>query len=171
MCGHIGSKKTPASRTPQCPIVNSKCVCVFFHLQVSYGSMLSAAHVGARTPLSPLTQTTLEKHLPGLPKRRFLQQQQSQVQRCDVGCITGMCVFFIFVKLPNCSSFRNFACAHLARALWRLRNRTRLVSFRALAITNNADMNEKNVRGSIQNKVILGNAPCAFHFECPPVSM
>lgn len=80
-------------------------------LQVSYGSMLSAAQVGARTPLSPLTQTTLEKHLPGLPKRRFLQQQQQQqqpsaVQKCDVGCITGkhtgcvwMCVDWIFMKI------------------------------------------------------------------------
>lgn len=52
--------------------------------------MFSASQCGVRTPLSPLTQTTLEKHLPGLPKRRFLQQ--NQVQKCDVGCITGMCV-------------------------------------------------------------------------------
>lgn len=50
--------------------------------------MLSVSKVGARTPLSPLTQTTLEKHLPGLPKRRFLQQA-SQATTCDVGCITG----------------------------------------------------------------------------------
>lgn len=58
--------------------------------------MLSASQLGAGTPLSPLTQTTLEKHLPGLPKRRFLQQNQAQ--KCDVGCITGTFRFF----LPTC---------------------------------------------------------------------
>lgn len=50
--------------------------------------MLSASSqcVG-RSPLSPLTQTTLEKHLPGLPTKRFLQQ--NKVLKVDVGCITG----------------------------------------------------------------------------------
>lgn len=57
--------------------------------------MLSAAQAGARTPLSPLTQTTLEKHLPGLPKRRFLQQQTTQ--KCDVGCVTGKLIDIIIV--------------------------------------------------------------------------
>lgn len=49
--------------------------------------MLSPTRCGTQNPLSPLTQTTLEKHLPGLPSRRFLQQ--SKVQKCDVGCVTG----------------------------------------------------------------------------------
>lgn len=50
--------------------------------------MLSAASSsGAHTPLSPLTQSTLEKHLPGLKPKRFLQKKcQSTV---DVACITG----------------------------------------------------------------------------------
>lgn len=55
--------------------------------------MLSASQLGAGTPLSPLTQTTLEKHLPGLPKRRFLQQNQAQ--KCDVACITGTFSLFL----------------------------------------------------------------------------
>lgn len=50
--------------------------------------MLSASsQCGGRSPLSPLTQTTLEKHLPGLPTKRFLQQ--NKVLKVDVGCITG----------------------------------------------------------------------------------
>lgn len=49
--------------------------------------MLSPTRCGPQNPLSPLTQTTLEKHLPGLPSRRFLQQ--NKVQKCDVGCVTG----------------------------------------------------------------------------------
>lgn len=48
--------------------------------------MLSATSAG-RSPLSPLTQTTLEKHLPGLPTKRFLQQNRAT--KVDVGCITG----------------------------------------------------------------------------------
>lgn len=51
-------------------------------------SMLSASSRGARTPLSPLTQSTLEKHLPGLTPKRFLQQNKPST--ADVGCITGM---------------------------------------------------------------------------------
>ena len=52
--------------------------------------MLSASPCGARTPLSPLTQSTfqtLEKHLPGLTPKRFLQQNKPTTS--DVGCITG----------------------------------------------------------------------------------
>lgn len=49
--------------------------------------MLSASTCGARTPLSPLTQSTLEKHLPGLTPKRFLQQNKPSTT--DVGCITG----------------------------------------------------------------------------------
>lgn len=49
--------------------------------------MLSASPCGARTPLSPLTQSTLEKHLPGLNPKRFLQQNKPSTT--DVGCITG----------------------------------------------------------------------------------
>ncbi|XP_037050623.1 trafficking kinesin-binding protein milt isoform X2 [Bradysia coprophila] len=51
--------------------------------------MLSPTRCGTQKPLSPLTQTTLEKHLPGLPSRRFLQQ--NKVQKCDVGCVTDLC--------------------------------------------------------------------------------
>lgn len=50
-------------------------------------SMLSAPSCGARSPLSPLTQSTLEKHLPGLTPKRFLQQNKRST--VDVGCITG----------------------------------------------------------------------------------
>lgn len=49
--------------------------------------MLSASQCGARSPLSPLTQTTLEKHLPGLPTKRLLQQKR--IMKVDVGCVTG----------------------------------------------------------------------------------
>lgn len=49
--------------------------------------MLSASSCGARTPLSPLTQSTLEKHLPGLKPKRFLQKNTTST--ADVGCITG----------------------------------------------------------------------------------
>lgn len=49
--------------------------------------MLSTTQGTGRSPLSPLTQTTLEKHLPGLPSKRFLQQQKAST--VDVGCITG----------------------------------------------------------------------------------
>lgn len=49
--------------------------------------MLSASQCGARSPLSPLTQSTLEKHLPGLTSRRFLQRNKPST--ADVGCITG----------------------------------------------------------------------------------
>lgn len=50
-------------------------------------SMLSASQCGARSPLSPLTQSTLEKHLPGLTPKRFLQRNKPSTS--DVGCITG----------------------------------------------------------------------------------
>lgn len=50
-------------------------------------SMLSASSSGARTPLSPLTQSTLEKHLPRLTPKRFLQQNKPLT--AEVGCITG----------------------------------------------------------------------------------
>jgi len=56
-------------------------------LQEQHRPMLSPTRCGTQSPLSPLTQTTLEKHLPGLPSRRFLQQ--NKVQKCDVGCVTG----------------------------------------------------------------------------------
>lgn len=49
--------------------------------------MLSTPQCGVRSPLSPLTQTTLEKHLPGLPTKRLLQQ--NKVIKIDVGCVTG----------------------------------------------------------------------------------
>lgn len=49
--------------------------------------MQTAISCGGGSPLSPHTQNTLEKHLPRLPNRRFLQQ--IKVQKCDVGCITG----------------------------------------------------------------------------------
>lgn len=54
--------------------------------------MLSAPYCGGRSPLSPLTQTTLEKHLPGLPTKRFLQQNRPI--KVDVGCITGMKILY-----------------------------------------------------------------------------
>lgn len=56
--------------------------------------MLAASQCGARTPLSPLAQATLEKHLPSLSStKRLIQQSQSQtiVQKSDVGCLTDIC--------------------------------------------------------------------------------
>lgn len=60
---------------------------LLYLLQEQHRPMLSPTRCGTQSPLSPLTQTTLEKHLPGLPSRRFLQQ--NKVQKCDVGCVTG----------------------------------------------------------------------------------
>lgn len=75
--------------------------------------MLSASSqcVG-RSPLSPLTQTTLEKHLPGLPTKRFLQQ--SKVLKVDVGCITGtsrvvLILFSAFIR-SLCCAFNWITC-------------------------------------------------------------
>jgi len=51
--------------------------------------MLTASNCGVsnRASLSPLAQATLEKHLPGLPTKLFLQQNKTQKR--DVGCSTG----------------------------------------------------------------------------------
>lgn len=49
--------------------------------------MLSASPHGVRTPLSQLTQSTLEKHLPGLTPKRLLQLNKPLT--ADIGCITG----------------------------------------------------------------------------------
>lgn len=56
--------------------------------------MLAATQCGGMTPLSPSAQATLEKHLPGLPKRRLMQQS---VQRRDASCMTGWLMFFFFL--------------------------------------------------------------------------
>lgn len=70
--------------------------------------MLSASSCGA-SPLSPHTQSTLEKHLPGLKPKRFLQKNSTST--VDVACITGKknysCVLkdSIYKLLP-----RNFFC-------------------------------------------------------------
>ncbi|KAL9707160.1 hypothetical protein quinque_010678 [Culex quinquefasciatus] len=54
-------------------------------------------------PLSPVTQATIQKHLPGLPTRRLLMQQQyaaasaarsppqPKVEQRDVACCTEVC--------------------------------------------------------------------------------
>ncbi|KFB46169.1 hypothetical protein ZHAS_00014170 [Anopheles sinensis] len=59
-----------------------------------YQSKLAASQCGARIPLSPNTQATIEKHLPGLPSKRLLMQQASSrtvTEKRDVGCITELC--------------------------------------------------------------------------------
>ncbi|XP_050088084.1 trafficking kinesin-binding protein milt isoform X2 [Anopheles aquasalis] len=58
-----------------------------------YQSKLAASQCGARIPLSPNTQATIEKHLPGLPSKRLLMQQASKkaTEKRDVGCITEVC--------------------------------------------------------------------------------
>uniref|UniRef100_A0A182X616 HAP1 N-terminal domain-containing protein n=1 Tax=Anopheles quadriannulatus TaxID=34691 RepID=A0A182X616_ANOQN len=57
-----------------------------------YQSKLAASQCGARIPLSPNTQATIEKHLPGLPSKRLLMQQASKItEKRDVGCITEVC--------------------------------------------------------------------------------
>uniref|UniRef100_A0A182MVM4 HAP1 N-terminal domain-containing protein n=1 Tax=Anopheles culicifacies TaxID=139723 RepID=A0A182MVM4_9DIPT len=57
-----------------------------------YQSKLAASQCGARIPLSPNTQATIEKHLPGLPSKRLLMQQASKItEKRDVGCITELC--------------------------------------------------------------------------------
>lgn len=49
--------------------------------------MYTSPQCGATSPsLSSLTKSTLEKHLPKLPSKRFFT---NQIQKCDVGCITG----------------------------------------------------------------------------------
>lgn len=54
--------------------------------------MLAASQCGARTPLSPLAQAALEKHLPGFPAKRLLQHsQKAPVQKSDVACLTDIC--------------------------------------------------------------------------------
>uniref|UniRef100_A0AAG5DHQ9 Trafficking kinesin-binding protein milt n=2 Tax=Anopheles atroparvus TaxID=41427 RepID=A0AAG5DHQ9_ANOAO len=57
-----------------------------------YQSKLAASQCGARIPLSPNTQATIEKHLPGLPSKRLLMQQACKTtEKRDVGCITELC--------------------------------------------------------------------------------
>uniref|UniRef100_A0A182FNC2 HAP1 N-terminal domain-containing protein n=1 Tax=Anopheles albimanus TaxID=7167 RepID=A0A182FNC2_ANOAL len=58
-----------------------------------YQSKLAASQCGARIPLSPNTQATIEKHLPGLPSKRLLMQQAAKKasEKRDVGCITEVC--------------------------------------------------------------------------------
>lgn len=54
--------------------------------------MLTASKCGVRTPLSPLAQAALEKHLPGFQGKRLLQgiqQQKPSVQKVDAECLTG----------------------------------------------------------------------------------
>ncbi|XP_049276817.1 trafficking kinesin-binding protein milt isoform X5 [Anopheles funestus] len=68
-----------------CIIKNSLCT-------EQYQSKLAASQCGARIPLSPNTQATIEKHLPGLPSKRLLMQQASKItEKRDVGCITEVC--------------------------------------------------------------------------------
>ncbi|XP_055592447.1 trafficking kinesin-binding protein milt-like isoform X3 [Uranotaenia lowii] len=70
----------------------------------NFQSKLAAASpCGAGTPLSPVTQATIEKHLPGLPTRRLLMQQAYQqlhkgsskpapvVEKRDAACCTDVC--------------------------------------------------------------------------------
>lgn len=49
--------------------------------------MYTSSQCGTTSPLSSLTKSTLEKHLPKLPSKRFFQQ--SKTQKSDVACITG----------------------------------------------------------------------------------
>lgn len=53
--------------------------------------MLSASSSGTRSPLSPHTQSTLEKHLPGLNPKRFIQKKIAST--ADVACITGKKIY------------------------------------------------------------------------------
>lgn len=74
--------------------------------------MLSASsQCGGRSPLSPLTQTTLEKHLPGLPTKRFLQQ--NKVFKVDVGCITGTNSVHEMRRLNFIFCFYSFALSRI----------------------------------------------------------
>ncbi|GAB0090452.1 HAP1, N-terminal [Sergentomyia squamirostris] len=42
--------------------------------------------------LSPLTQTTIKKHLPGLPSKRLIQSASFHVvQKRDAECLTDLC--------------------------------------------------------------------------------
>ncbi|XP_055549600.1 trafficking kinesin-binding protein milt isoform X3 [Wyeomyia smithii] len=94
-------------------LIYVKCVisCAFLNKQFpllkvvhyeNYQSKLAAAsQCGAGTPLSPVTQATIEKHLPGLPQRRLLLQQAyrgsaasstlPKVEKRDVACCTELC--------------------------------------------------------------------------------
>ncbi|CAD7085468.1 unnamed protein product [Hermetia illucens] len=56
--------------------------------------MLAATQCGARTPLSPLAQAALDKHLPGFQAKRLMQHptpQISNVQKADAACLTDIC--------------------------------------------------------------------------------
>lgn len=94
--------------------------CFLFCFQEHNQSKLAASQCGARTPLSPVTQATIQKHLPGLPTRRLLMQQayssaaasqlqHNKVEKRDVSCCTGKTVVIkVVVKKaivevrPNC---------------------------------------------------------------------
>ncbi|XP_058818421.1 trafficking kinesin-binding protein milt isoform X3 [Topomyia yanbarensis] len=78
-----------------CAISNQQFPLLKFVQYEHYQSKLAASQCGARTPLSPVTQATIEKHLPGLPQRRLLMQQSykqpPKVEKRDVGCCTEVC--------------------------------------------------------------------------------
>lgn len=103
---------------------------IFFSLlQEQHRPMLSPTRCGTQSPLSPLTQTTLEKHLPGLPSRRFLQQ--NKVQKCDVGCVTGE---FVFQKK---NLFSNYGFNSVLRSLTLSQRLTiNLINFVTLGISH-----------------------------------
>lgn len=72
--------------------------------------MLAATQCGARTPLSPLAQAALDKHLPGFQAKRLMQHptpQISNVQKADAACLTGKFVsslieFSYYWKVFSC---------------------------------------------------------------------
>lgn len=86
--------------------------------------MLSASQCGARSPLSPLTQSTLEKHLPGLTSRRFLQRNKPST--ADVGCITGKDIKRID-KCHRCA----YACAKTNQLVYFTHECEKFVNFNA----------------------------------------
>lgn len=75
-------------------------------LQKELKSMIPAGQGGSSglggfegSALSPLTQTTIKKHLPGLPSKRLIQSASFHViQKRDAECLTGGFIFNILLK-------------------------------------------------------------------------
>ncbi|XP_065085625.1 trafficking kinesin-binding protein milt isoform X3 [Ochlerotatus camptorhynchus] len=96
----IGNYATTAALQNSVPLVKA------IHYEHYQSKLAAASQCGARTPLSPVTQATIKKHLPGLPTKRLLMQQayrnaatagdqiqspKKVVEKRDVGCCTEVC--------------------------------------------------------------------------------
>ncbi|XP_055689433.1 trafficking kinesin-binding protein milt isoform X2 [Lutzomyia longipalpis] len=77
-----------------------KCLCsLCFCQKKELKSMIPAGQGGSSgtggfegSALSPLTQTTIKKHLPGLPSKRLIQSASFHVvQKRDAECLTDLC--------------------------------------------------------------------------------